>query len=1403
MLVLSAVLVAPFAMAQDDPEYATDVVVVQFATSVVVANKKGSAGLQEFDRRAARYGVHLIERVYPFLDHVEPTPKTRRNLLALSRTYYVYYNGGAAPQEVANDLATARGVVYAEPMLVNRTQALETWHPVNPDDPGFGDQPELRLIRLPEAWDVVKGEDGSPRIVIAVVDGGGEWHHEDLRANVWTNPDEIADNGIDDDGNGFIDDVHGVNFANGDDTNNDPTGLPETPSNTEHGTAAAGSASAVTDNGTGVAGAAWNAEIMHINAGCSYGDDLICYGYRGVLYAAANGADIINVSWSGLAGTDDEARFIDESLNLVMDMGALVVGASSNHGRSNDMFLEYPARHPRVLSVGATEKDSRNLAVFSNYGKLLNVFAPGVDILTTGPGNDYVSVSGTSFSSPLVVGTAALVKTRFPEMTPDAIREHIRLTSDNIDADNPGLAGRLGSGLVNAASAVQAPALPAVRLVRWSWADDDGDRRVSSGDVVTITATVVNYLSDARQLRVGLAGAESYPFIDMTMAETEVGYLASEDSAEVRFEFRVAADAPDNQAVRFYTRIRDGAFEDGADLLSFRVNQSYQLVHQNLSAFYTATGGDNWTRNDNWNIATAPNEEELATWYGVGLNDEGWLVELSLRENNLTGVLPAELGGLPQLQVLNLRANLLTGTVPPELSNLTQLQALDLRYNSLSGEIPPELGSLPQVKHLMLRGNSLTGPIPPEFGNLSQVQWLLLDSNSLTGPIPLELTNLPQLTQLFLGDNPLEGTIPPELGSLAQLRVLDLRSGSLSGTIPPELGNLKQLQELLLSGNSLTGTIPPELGSLAQLQELQLGGNSLKGPIPPELGNLTQLRKLDLLSNPLASPIPPELGNLAQLQELDLSFNSLTGPIPPELGNITQLRDLWLSDNSLTGSIPPELGNLAQLQTLWLDKNSLTGTIPPELGMLTQLQNLDLGLNSLTGSIPPELGKLTQLQMLFLRLNSLTGPIPPELGDLAQLQWLHLRGNSLTAIPPELGNLSQLQRLQLDDNSLTGPIPPELGNLAQLQTLHLEDNSLTGPIPPELGNLEQLQYLYLDNNTLTGLIPAEFGHLAQVRVLELWRNSLSGPIPPELGNLPQLVILMLSSNSLTGSIPPELGKLTQLSWLHLQDNSLTGTIPPELGNLAQLKQLLLQRNALTGALPRSLMQLRSLETLYFGGQQLCAPRDNEFQTWMRSIPDVDGPTCAGIQFAGTIADQSFPRAQPIAPLVLPEAAGGMEPINYTLTPTLLAGLSFDASARTISGTPTEVTAAPVSYTYTATDANGSTDSLQFNIEVYSPVAVEDETMPESFAVHGNYPNPFRQSTRIVVDLPWPARVTVEVIDVTGRRVLAIPPEDLAAGWKQYIELRGGPLPSGFYLYRLVATSPEGHSTHVSPLMRIR
>ena len=1617
------------------------VVVVQFEEGLSLPGNAAKTGLQIFDQKAAAYRVHTIERIFPFLDHVDPTPRTRRNLLALRRTYYVRYSADVDAERVFTDLALAPGIVYAEPVPVNRTRGPVHRKRIDPNDPRFQEQSELGLMRLPEAWDVVKGSDGE--VVIAVVDDGGEWRHEDLHANVWTNEDEIPGNGIDDDNNGFIDDVHGVNFHNGDDADNDPTPSPGNP----HGTWVAGAASAVTDNNVGIAGAAWNAEIMHINSACPQEAFSICDGYQGILYAAMNGADIINASWSGLVRNDQEVRHLEQTLDLATDMGALVVASAGNENSSNDLFRKYPARSPRVLSVGATEKATRRRAGFSNYGRLVNVFAPGADILTTGPGNSYDSVGGTSFSSPLTAGLAALVKTRFPGMGPDALREHIRLTSESIDTENPGFAGQLGRGLVNARAAVQSPSLPAVRLQRWSWADDDGDRRIVSGDEVTITATVVNYLSDARALSVGLVGAEPYPFLDLMAAEEAVGFLAGGDSVEVQFEFRVAADAPDNQRVRLYTRIRDGAFEDGADQLSFIINLSLEVSHRSLSAFYVATGGDNWDRNDNWNITTVPSEEELATWIGVSAN-EGLVDGLEMGTNNLRGTLPSELGDLRSLRILDLFDNEgLAGPIPSELANLEQLEVLGLGGNSLAGEIPLELGNLRQLEVLWLPRNSLTGEIPPELGNLKQLEVLGLMDNSLTGPIPPELGNLKQLERLWLEENSLTGPIPPELGNLEQLEWLDLWNNSLTGPIPPELGDLERLERLGLWRNSLTGEIPPELGNLKQLEVLWLNNNLLTGEIPPELGNLRVLKRLGLWRNSLTGEIPPELGDLERLERLDLGGNSLTGEIPPELGDLEQLEVLGLWRNSLTGPIPPDLGNLKQLEWISLDNNSLTGEIPPKLGNLKQLEQLSLSANSFTGPIPPELGNLEQLEVLNLDDNSLTGPIPPELGNIKQLEWLNLQDNSLTGpIPPEFGNLERLEGLLLGGNSLTGPIPPELGNLKQLEVLWLNNNLLTGEIPPELGNLRVLKRLLLNHNSFTGQLPRSLMQLDSLEVFffegqslcapaddafQVWLNRIpshSGPtctgedglvyvqydqgeavgtgvedhlfvtLPADARMATRFVIDVssggkqwnrtiagndrearieadsrvdqvtlirtsssddqepqikeLSGNRRGGAIGPEerrrlIGSMGRNDWeRRLRDllegeqrrnrerkeriqissgdesaeqrvltdhreirapshakgerdrrfrwssgedhegrfgassaddrevridriwlapyyaNQLSGTTLPtdaprdftiyiysdregvpadvlfsmEVADpraYAEVMNLRLDFLRLDlsdegiGALPDTIhiaygnagtddnhlvsgpapYTEKNVSHVYFQGVwrplwDFVAPGGGSFNETVvpiRARFRLQTP----LQFSQTVADQRFVLGQSVTPLVLPEAIGGMSPISYSLAPALPTGLAFDASTRTVSGTPTAITESPETLTYTATDAAGEIVSLQFSVEVYSTVSLQADEVPSTFALHGNYPNPFGGSTRIVFDLPSAAKVSVDVLDITGRRVRQVPARILEAGWDRSIEVSGAGLPSGMYLYRMHVDLPEGAAVTSGRFIHIR
>ncbi len=195
-----------------------------------------------------------------------------------------------------------------------------------------------------------------------------------------------------------------------------------------------------------------------------------------------------------------------------------------------------------------------------------------------------------------------------------------------------------------------------------------------------------------------------------------------------------------------------------------------------------------------------------------------------------------------------------------------------------------------------------------------------------------------------------------------------------------------------------------------------------------------------------------------------------------------------------------------------------------------------------------------------------------------------------------------------------------------------------------------------------------------------------------------------------------------------------------------------------------------------------------------------------ITFTETVANQSYPRGQTIDPLVLPEVTGGVPPIRYTLTLLDLPfDMKFDLATRTISGTPLEVTP-PISLTYKAMDQNGVADSLVFSIGVISPVHTEENPgIPQELHGYSNYPNPFQSSTNLVFDLPWPAQVQVEVMDVTGRRLIATPSVYLTAGWAHEMLLSDLNLPSGAYLYRIHATSldDKSSSVHVGHFMSVK
>ena len=397
-----------------------------------------------------------------------------------------------------------------------------------------------------------------------------------------------------------------------------------------------------------------------------------------------------------------------------------------------------------------------------------------------------------------------------------------------------------------------------------------------------------------------------------------------------------------------------------------------------LVAFYHATKGDYWRRNDNW-LSNAP----LGDWFGVETNDQGRVIRLGPCCLDVGGgFLPPELGNLSELIELTLDDNSLSGPIPPQLGNLSQLRWLDLSNNQLTGSIPPELGTLENLQGLSLFQNQLTGSLPRELGNLSQLEYLDIWENMLSGPIPAELGAL-NLKSVRIGRNLLTGCIPESWREAYDFRLkayqeqngrigfLDFCSGG--ETLPEEdntnvatdraalvalyhatSGDNWIINDNWLSNAPLDSWAGVDTDSQGRVETLWMTGNRLRGRIPTQLGRMEKLKWLRLNLNELTGPIPASLGNLTNLYSLLLSDNELTGPIPASLGRLPKLQTLSLSDNELTGPIPASLGNLSDLIILNMHNNQLTGLIPASLGQLPKLREVRVRGNRFTGCLPAE-----------------------------------------------------------------------------------------------------------------------------------------------------------------------------------------------------------------------------------------------------------------------------------------------------------------------------------------------------------------------------------------------------------------------------------------------------------------
>ena len=469
----------PFDNAPAGIQYVPNQFVVNLKADVGKINpalEKGviKTGLPSLNVLNERFAVSAMEQEFP-------GAKAEPGVPDLSRYYVVTFQAPYKLETVLNSYAVNPNVEQVEPIGIHPV------YDIYPNDYYFQGQADPwnqwglhnandHDIDAPCAWQI---NSGSTSIKMAILDSGVRYYHKDLggaswpttSGNIWINPGEIPGNGIDDDGNGLKDDWMGWDWVTGvtgckrgedcKTADNDPKDF------AGHGTHVAGIAGAMTNNSRGVAGVAGGWGDGTVNS-IGNGSKIMClrigwlsangYAYvrmdfaaSALYYAANKGATVANCSWGS-----SNSGGLGAAVDYAIAHGVLITHAAGN---SNNETADYLGGRTDVLNVAATDKNDVK-ASFSSYGTWVDVSAPGVDIVSTyhyypDPANDYVAaMSGTSMSTPFTTGLVALVKSVYPSYTWQDIYNRIKNTTDNIDALNPGYAGQLGTGRINACRAI-------------------------------------------------------------------------------------------------------------------------------------------------------------------------------------------------------------------------------------------------------------------------------------------------------------------------------------------------------------------------------------------------------------------------------------------------------------------------------------------------------------------------------------------------------------------------------------------------------------------------------------------------------------------------------------------------------------------------------------------------------------------------------------------------------------------------------------------------------------------------------------------------------------------------------------------------------------------------------------
>lgn len=481
----------------------------------------------------------------------------------LSLIYQIKVSADTDLFTLIQQLNATGSVAYAEPLYIQKMD-------YTPNDPSVGSQYQFTKINAFLAWDVWRGDTNT---VIGIVDSGTDWDHPDIQANLKLNYADPID-GIDNDNDGFTDNFHGWDVSEND---NNPVNV-----NSTHGAHVTGCAAAVTDNGVGVSGPAFNCRILPIKASLNSSTTNIDNGYDGIVYAAEHGANVVNCSWGRSGGP---SQFEQDIVNFaVLDHDVVLVAAAGNGGVEED---HYPASYENCISVASTSS-SDTRSGFSSYGFSVDVCAPGSNILATDFNDTYSTQSGTSMASPIAAGCAAMIKSKFPSMNALQVAEQLRITSDNIYSvgSNTAFVGKLGKGRVNLFRAVTDSVSPGVIIKKLN-VNDGNDAVFVVGDTLNVSNLLLNLLRPTANLTCSLT-TPSTAYLQVLNSTYNVGVLGTNDTISnfsAPYRIVIKPGTPQNTEVTLRITLTDGAW---TDYFSFKIIINEDYINININDIATS-----------------------------------------------------------------------------------------------------------------------------------------------------------------------------------------------------------------------------------------------------------------------------------------------------------------------------------------------------------------------------------------------------------------------------------------------------------------------------------------------------------------------------------------------------------------------------------------------------------------------------------------------------------------------------------------------------------------------------------------------------------------------------------------------------------------------------------------------